>query len=134
MVIGLLVFLLLVLGCFCFLLFRKLKKEKSSNSSLAKKINLLKDDLSKLELDKTDLETKFQELGNTKHSLDAKIHSLEDHINNLNTYIEQINQHYEYLKKYEPILNIENEIERKWSEYQAKEKEERERFSTQINA
>jgi hypothetical protein len=134
MVIGLLVFLLLVLGCFCFLLFRKLKKEKLSNSSLAKKINLLKDDLSKLKLSKTDLETKFQDLGNTKHSLDAKIHSLEDHINNLNTYIEQINQHYEYLKRYEPILNIENEIERKWSEYQAKEKEERESFSTQINA
>ena len=93
--------LLLVAGCY--LLFASLKKAKAQIISDAAKISILQNEKGELE-------------GN-KSELNSKISSLNDHIQMLNEYVEQMNQHYSGLKKYEPIQNIEADIEKRWQEY-----------------
>ena len=101
--------LILLLVAACYFLFASLKKAKSQIISDAAKISVL--------------ENEKEELVSNKNELNSKISSLNDHIQKLNEYVEQMNQHYSGLKKYEPIQNVEADIEKRWQEYLSKEKE-----------
>ena len=114
------ILLILILGGLCYLLFKSLKKTKSQIIDDAAKINVLQNEKGELE-------------GN-RNELNSKISSLNGHIQKLNEYVEQINHHYSSLKKYEPIKNIESEVEKRWYEYLAKENEAKDSLEREINA
>lgn len=110
--------LLLVAGCY--LLFASLKKAKAQIISDAAKISILQNEKGELE--------------SNASALDLKISSLNEHIKQLNEYAGQINHHYSSLKKFEPIKNIEAEVEKRWYEYLAKENEAKDSFEKEIKA
>ena len=114
------ILLILILGGLCYLLFKSLKKTKSQIIDDEAKINVLQNEKGELE-------------GN-RNELKSKISSLNGHIQKLNEYVEQINHHYSSLKKYEPIKNIESEVEKRWYEYLAKENEAKDSLEREINA
>ena len=114
------ILLILILGGLCYLLFKSLKKTKSQIIDDEAKINVLQNEKGELE-------------GN-RNELNSKISSLNGHIQKLNEYVEQINHHYSSLKKYEPIKNIESEVEKRWYEYLAKENEAKDSLEREINA
>jgi hypothetical protein len=110
--------LILILVAACYLLFGSLKKAKAQIISDAAKISVLQNEK--------------EELVSNKNELNSKISSLNDHIQKLNEYVEQMNQHYSGLKKYEPIQNVEADIEKRWQEYLSKEKEASEQHKIRV--
>ena len=98
------ILIIVLLFAFCFSLRKKLKAAKTNTAQVENENVTLRGEISKLD--------------EKVNNFQAESRSLREHIQNLDNYIETINQHYAYLKKFEPIKNVEDEIQQLWLKYQ----------------
>jgi predicted nuclease with TOPRIM domain len=98
------ILIIVLLFAYCFSLRKKLKAAKTNTAQVENENVTLKGEISKLD--------------EKANNFQAETRSLREHIQNLDNHIETINQHYAYLKKFEPIKNVEDEIQQLWLKYQ----------------